>query len=101
MAPRNAQARAGHRYAQLSLRYTINVLLAGENAPFSMTRHAVVTVGIVAASLAVALAVPDLAEKIFAVTGATGAQSDLAALQSCKDCNVGNSHPVWSHGRAK
>ena len=48
------------------------MLLAGEDAPFSMARHVVVTVGVVASSLAVALAVPNLAEKIFAVTGATG-----------------------------
>ena len=60
---------------QLSLRYTLDVLLAGEGAPFSRTRHTALTVGVVASSLAVALAVPDLAEKIFAVTGATGAPS--------------------------
>ncbi len=62
----------GRACPQLSLRYTLNVLLAGEDAPFSMARHVVVTVGVVASSLAVALAVPNLAEKIFAVTGATG-----------------------------
>ena len=65
--------------AQLSLRYTLNVLLASEGAPFSRTRHTVLTVGIVASSLAVALAVPDLAEKIFAVTGATGAPAYCSA----------------------
>ncbi len=61
-----------HARVQLSLRYTLDVLVAGEGAPFSRTRHTALTVGVVASSLAVALAVPDLAEKIFAVTGATG-----------------------------
>ena len=58
------------------------MLLAGEDAPFSMTRHVAVTVGVVASSLAVALAVPNLAEKIFAVTGATG-EPQLCRARCC------------------
>ena len=56
---------------QLSLRYTLDCLIAGEDAPFSWARHLSLTCGIVLSSLAVALAVPNFAEKIFAVTGAT------------------------------
>ncbi len=53
----------------MSCRYTLDVLLAGENAPFSPYRHTMETFFIVFSSLAVALAFPTGAEKIFAVTG--------------------------------
>ncbi|CAL8462502.1 g2035 [Coccomyxa elongata] len=56
---------------QMSCRYTLDVLLAGEDAPFSSYRHTMETLFIVFSSLAVALAFPTGAEKIFAVTGAT------------------------------
>ncbi|KAK9906824.1 hypothetical protein WJX75_008674 [Coccomyxa subellipsoidea] len=56
---------------QMSCRYTLDVLLAGEDAPFSRRRHMLETCFIVFTSLAVALAFPTGAEKIFAVTGAT------------------------------
>ena len=76
---------AVHACVQLSLRYTLDVLLAGEGAPFSRTRHTVLTVGVVASSLAVALAVPDLAEKIFAVTGATGGAAHMLSFTGMRD----------------
>lgn len=53
----------------MSCRYTLDVLLAGEDAPFSARRHVLETCFIVFSSLAVALAFPTGAEKIFAVTG--------------------------------
>ncbi|CAK0750260.1 hypothetical protein CVIRNUC_001976 [Coccomyxa viridis] len=56
---------------QMSCRYTLDVLIAGEDAPFDRRRHLVETCLIVFGSLAVALAFPTGAEKIFAVTGAT------------------------------
>lgn len=54
---------------QMSCRYTLDVLIAGEDAPFNRKRHLVETCLIVFGSLAVALAFPTGAEKIFAVTG--------------------------------
>jgi amino acid permease len=56
---------------QLSLRYTLDCLVAGEDAPFSHRRHLALTTAAVFSSLAVALAFPNAAEKIFAITGAT------------------------------
>jgi hypothetical protein len=56
---------------QMSCRYTLDVLLAGEDAPFCARRHLLETCFIVFASLGVALAFPTGAEKIFAVTGAS------------------------------
>lgn len=53
----------------MSCRYTLDVLIAGEDAPFNRKRHLVETCLIVFGSLAVALAFPTGAEKIFAVTG--------------------------------
>ena len=53
----------------MSCRYTLDVLIAGEDAPFDRRRHLVETCLIVFGSLAVALAFPTGAEKIFAVTG--------------------------------
>ena len=53
----------------LSLRYTLDAAVAGEDAPGLGRRRAVLTAGPLAAALGVALAVP-AAEKIFSVTGA-------------------------------
>ena len=54
----------------MSCRYTLDVLLAGEDAPWDARRHFCETVFIVFASLGVAFLFPTGAEKIFAVTGA-------------------------------
>lgn len=56
--------------AQLAARYTLDVLVSGEGAPFSRARHNAETAGIILPTLAVALLFPSSAEKIFAVTGA-------------------------------
>ena len=56
---------------QMSLRYTLDCLIAGENAPPSTKRQVLETTGIVFGSLAVSLLFPSASEKIFAVTGAT------------------------------
>ncbi|KAL3136879.1 hypothetical protein ABBQ32_006491 [Trebouxia sp. C0010 RCD-2024] len=56
---------------QISLRYTLDSLIAGEDAPFQLRRHMAETSGIVVSSLLVALIFPAYAEKIFAITGAT------------------------------
>ncbi|KAK9809814.1 hypothetical protein WJX73_009477 [Symbiochloris irregularis] len=56
---------------QMSLRYTLDCLVAGEAAPPSTRRQILETVLIVLGSLSVALVFPSAAEKIFAVTGAT------------------------------
>ena len=56
---------------QISLRYTLNSLIAGEDAPFQLKRHMAETTGIIVSSLVVALMFPAYAEKIFAITGAT------------------------------
>lgn len=56
---------------QISLRYTLDSLIAGEDAPFQLKRHLAETGGITVSSLLVALIFPAYAEKIFAVTGAT------------------------------
>ena len=56
---------------QISLRYTLDNLIAGENVQFQWRRHIAETAGIVFSSLAVALIFPAYAEKIFAITGAT------------------------------
>ncbi len=53
----------------MSCRYTLDVLIAGEDAAFDRKRHLAETCLIVFGSLAVALAFPTGAEKIFAVTG--------------------------------
>ena len=55
----------------MSLRYTLDCLLVGEDAPFSRGRDYGLSCAIVLSALSVALAVPSFAEKIFAVTGAT------------------------------
>ena len=55
---------------QHSLRYTLETMVAGEGAPACDRRRAVLTAVPLAAALAVALAAPQGAEKIFAVTGA-------------------------------
>lgn len=57
------------RCAQMSCRYTLDVLLAGEDAPWSVRRHLAETCFIVFASLGVSFVFPTAAEKIFAVTG--------------------------------
>jgi hypothetical protein len=54
----------------MSCRYTLDVLLAGEGAPYSASRHISETCAIVFAGLGVALLFPTGAEKIFAITGA-------------------------------
>lgn len=54
----------------LSLRHTLEAAWAGERAPPDARRRFVATVGPLAAALAVALAAPHGAEKIFAATGA-------------------------------
>ena len=56
--------------AQLAARYTLDVLVSGEGAPFSRARHNAETAAIILPTLAVALLFPSSAEKIFAVTGA-------------------------------
>lgn len=56
---------------QISLRYTLDSLIAGKDAPFQLKRHLAETSGITVSSLLVALIFPAYAEKIFAITGAT------------------------------
>ncbi|KAK9843248.1 hypothetical protein WJX74_009204 [Apatococcus lobatus] len=56
---------------QMSLRYTLDCLIAGEHAPYSRARHWAETLGIVLATLATSAAYPQYSEKIFAITGAT------------------------------
>lgn len=56
---------------QISLRYTLDQLVAPEGALFQWKRHMAETTGIVCSTLAVALVFPSYAEKIFAITGAT------------------------------
>ncbi|DBB04668.1 TPA: hypothetical protein ACH3X1_012728 [Trebouxia sp. C0004] len=56
---------------QISLRYTLDSLIAGEDAPFEWKRHMAETTGIIISTLLVALIFPAYAEKIFAITGAT------------------------------
>ena len=56
---------------QMSLRYTLDCLVAGEDAAPSSSRQLLETTGIVFGGLGVALMFPSAAEKIFAVTGAT------------------------------
>ena len=58
-------------HVQISLRYTLDSLVAGEDAPFQLKRHMAETSGITVSSLLVALIFPTYAEKIFAITGAT------------------------------
>ena len=58
-------------HLQISLRYTLDSLIAGEDAPFQLKRHMAETTGIIVSSLLVALIFPAYAEKIFAITGAT------------------------------
>ncbi|KAK9868672.1 hypothetical protein WJX84_002712 [Apatococcus fuscideae] len=55
----------------MSLRYTLDCLIAGEHAPYSRARHWAETLGIVLATLATSAAYPQYSEKIFAITGAT------------------------------
>ena len=62
----------------MSCRYTLDVLIAGEDAPFNRQRHLTETCLIVFGSLAVALAFPTSAEKIFAVTGVLVKQCHLS-----------------------
>ena len=58
---------------QFSLRCTIEDMLVGTGAPFSMFRHVVETVGAVAAAFLVAAFAPkDGSAMIFSITGATG-----------------------------
>lgn len=54
----------------MSLRYTVDALLMGEDAPYHWLRSVLETAAIIGSSLAVALFFPSYAEKIFAVTGA-------------------------------
>lgn len=70
---------------QMSLRYTLTALIAGEDAPFLMRRHVAVTVISVLLSLALAAVFPRYSEKIFAATG---------ALPVCLICYI---IPVWLH----
>ena len=58
-------------WLQISLRYTLDSLFAGEDAPFQLSRHMAETIGITVSTLLVALVFPAYAEKIFAITGAT------------------------------
>ncbi len=67
-------------YAQMSCRYTLDVLIAGEDAPFDRRRHLAETCLIVFGSLAVALAFPTGAEKIFAVTGNSSLKAMLLTV---------------------
>ncbi|KAK9817843.1 hypothetical protein WJX72_002950 [[Myrmecia] bisecta] len=56
---------------QMSLRYTVDCMLAGEDALYNRKRHICETVGILVPCLMVAMVFPAYAEKIFAITGAT------------------------------
>lgn len=64
----------------MSCRYTLDVLIAGEDAPFDRRRHLAETCLIVFGSLAVALAFPTGAEKIFAVTGNSSLKAMLLTV---------------------
>lgn len=55
----------------MSLRYTVDCFLFGEEAEPSWGRQLAETTGILLSCLCVALIFPSGAEKIFAVTGAT------------------------------
>ena len=66
----------------MSCRYTLDVLLAGEDAPWSARRHLAETCFIVFASLGVAFVFPTAAEKIFAVTGARGTRHTISKQAS-------------------
>eukprot|EP00884_Botryococcus_braunii_P011112 jgi/Botrbrau1/20000/Bobra.200_1s0008.1 len=54
---------------QMSLRYTVDTLLVGEDAPYYWVRSVFETAAIVGSTLVVALFFPSYAEKIFAITG--------------------------------
>ncbi|KAK9867727.1 hypothetical protein WJX84_006460 [Apatococcus fuscideae] len=56
---------------QMSLRYTLDCLIAGEHARYSRARHWLETLGIILSTLAISAAYPQYSEKIFAITGAT------------------------------
>ena len=70
----------------MSCRYTLDVLLAGEDAPYSRARHVGETAFIVFASLGVALLFPTAAEKIFAVTGEHSCRVDAHACRLLCRC---------------
>lgn len=73
---------------QISLRYTLEDMVAGTQDPpnmFSMPRHVVCTCVPMVGSVAIAASYPSYAEKIFAATG---------ALPVCLICYV---IPVWLH----
>ena len=55
----------------MSLRYTLDEWIMGEDAPPSAARSLLETGGIMLASLALALLFPTASEKVFAITGAS------------------------------
>eukprot|EP00878_Enallax_costatus_P003116 GHUV01003315.1.p1 GENE.GHUV01003315.1~~GHUV01003315.1.p1 ORF type:complete len:487 (+),score=112.67 GHUV01003315.1:283-1743(+) len=61
----------GMTTTQYALRASLDLMVVGEDAPFTWFRQVGWTVITVGSSLAVALLVPDQAEKIYAVVGAT------------------------------
>lgn len=80
---------------QISLRYTLDSLIAGEDAPFQWRRHLAETTGIIVSTLLVALIFPAYAEKIFAITGAT------AVCIVCYVIPVGLHLKLRSHEQAR
>ena len=75
-------------HLQMSCRYTLDVLVAGEDAPFNKKRHLAETCLIVFGSLAVALAFPTGAEKIFAVTGRLSVGAELLNAAMPLSCHL-------------
>lgn len=61
----------GMTTTQYALRQSLDAIFFGEGAGFTWRRHVLLTTLTVGTSLTVALAVPDKAEKIYAVVGAT------------------------------
>eukprot|EP00879_Flechtneria_rotunda_P030662 GHRR01033328.1.p1 GENE.GHRR01033328.1~~GHRR01033328.1.p1 ORF type:complete len:419 (+),score=127.36 GHRR01033328.1:532-1788(+) len=61
----------GMTTTQFALRQSLDLMVVGEDAQFTWLRQVVMTSITVGSSLAVALAVPDKAEKIYAVVGAS------------------------------
>ena len=67
---------------QMSLRYTLDEWIMGEDAPASARRSLLETAGILLTALPVALLFPTASEKVFAVTGAS------AVCMVCYVCPV-------------
>ena len=81
----------------MSCRYTLDVLLAGEDAPWSARRHLAETCFIVFGSLGVAFVFPTAAEKIFAVTGAQLPNHVRETMVVCIRSNMCNALPLHVH----